>query len=157
MLAYPPEAIGYVNPHGSASIQNDKVETLAIKTVFGDHAYQLSASSTKSMIGHSLGACGALEFVSLCSDVDHQYVHPTINHVEPDPECDLDFVPNVGRAQSIANISQYRADLVALMPLACLETEYWSVSWYTVNYSLGPFILRGRTIRPVSGRNKSAN
>lgn len=100
----PPEAIDYVNPHGSASIQNDKVETLAIKTVFGNHAYHVSASSTKSMIGHSLGACGALEFVACALMLEHQYVHPTINMLVRDPECDLDFVPNVGRSQTIENI-----------------------------------------------------
>ena len=99
-----PEAIDYVNPHGSASIQNDKVETLAIKTVFRDHAYHLSASSTKSIIGHGLGACGALEFVACVLMLEHQYVHPTINLLERDPECDLDFVPNVGRPQTLRNI-----------------------------------------------------
>jgi 3-oxoacyl-[acyl-carrier-protein] synthase II len=99
-----PRAVDYVNPHGSASIQNDKVETLAIKTVFENHAYHLSVSSTKSMIGHSLGACGALEFVACALMLEHQYVHPTINLLERDPECDLDFVPNVGRPQTIENI-----------------------------------------------------
>jgi 3-oxoacyl-[acyl-carrier-protein] synthase II len=99
-----PEAIDYVNPHGSASVQNDRIETLAIKTVFGNHAYHLSASATKSIIGHALGACGALEFVACALMVEHQYVHPTINMLERDPECDLDFVPNVGRPQTLTNI-----------------------------------------------------
>jgi 3-oxoacyl-[acyl-carrier-protein] synthase II len=99
-----PETIDYVNPHGSASMQNDRVETLAIKTVFGNHAYRLSASSTKSMIGHGLGACGSLEFVACALMLEHQYVHPTINMFERDPECDLDFVPNVGRSQTVRNI-----------------------------------------------------
>lgn len=96
--------IDYVNPHGSASIQNDKVETLAIKKAFGDHAAQLSASSTKSIIGHSLGACGALEFLACVLMLKHQYIHPTLNLTDQDPECDLDFVPNYGRPQRVRNI-----------------------------------------------------
>jgi 3-oxoacyl-[acyl-carrier-protein] synthase II len=99
-----PQEVDYVNPHGSGSIQNDKIETLAIKTVFANHAYHLSVSSTKSMIGHSLGACGALEFVACALMLENQYVHPTINMLERDPECDLDFVPNVGRSQTLGNI-----------------------------------------------------
>jgi 3-oxoacyl-(acyl-carrier-protein) synthase len=100
----PPDEIDYVNPHGSASLLNDKIETIAIKKVFGDDAYKLSASSTKSMIGHSLGACGALELVACALMLDRQYLHPTINMLERDPECDLDFVPNVGRSQATRNI-----------------------------------------------------
>jgi 3-oxoacyl-[acyl-carrier-protein] synthase II len=99
-----PEEIDYVNPHGSASILNDKAEALAIKDVFGDHAYRISASSTKSIIGHSLGACGALEFVACALMLEHQYVHPTINMLEQDPECDLDFIPNFGRPASLKHI-----------------------------------------------------
>jgi len=93
--------VDYVNPHGSATHQNDRVETLAIKKVFQEHAYRLSASSTKSMIGHSLGACGALEMVACALMLDQQYLHPTINLLQPDPECDLDFIPNIGRAQPV--------------------------------------------------------
>jgi 3-oxoacyl-[acyl-carrier-protein] synthase II len=99
-----PDEVDYINPHGSASLLNDKIETIAIKKVFGDHAYKLSASSTKSMIGHALGACGALELVACALMLDRQYLHPTINMLERDPECDLDFVPNVGRSQAIRNI-----------------------------------------------------
>jgi 3-oxoacyl-[acyl-carrier-protein] synthase II len=99
-----PDEVDYINPHGSASLLNDKTETIAIKKVFGDHAYKLSASSTKSMIGHALGACGALELVACALMLDRQYLHPTINMLERDPECDLDFVPNVGRSQTIRNI-----------------------------------------------------
>ncbi len=96
--------VDYVNPHGSASIQNDKAETMAIRKVFGNHAGQLCASSTKSIIGHSLGACGALEFLACVLMLDRQYIHPTLNLTSQDPECDLDFVPNVGRATSVRNI-----------------------------------------------------
>jgi 3-oxoacyl-[acyl-carrier-protein] synthase II len=99
-----PDEVDYVNAHGSASLLNDKAETLAIKRVFGDHAYKLSASSTKSMIGHTLGACGALELVACALMLEHQYLHPTINLTNRDPECDLDFIPNIGRAQPVRRI-----------------------------------------------------
>jgi 3-oxoacyl-[acyl-carrier-protein] synthase II len=96
-----PNEIDYINPHGSASLQNDRAETLAIKKAFREHAYSLSASSTKSMTGHSLGACGALELVACALMLEQQYLHPTINLLEKDPECDLDFIPNIGRAQPV--------------------------------------------------------
>jgi beta-ketoacyl-acyl-carrier-protein synthase II len=99
-----PDEVDYINPHGSASVLNDKAETMAIKKVFGCHAYELSASSTKSIIGHTLGACGALELVACVLMLDRQYLHPTINLDIQDPECDLDFIPNVGRAQSTKRI-----------------------------------------------------
>jgi len=100
----PPEKIDYINPHGSASIANDYAETLAIKKVFGDKAYRVPISSTKSMIGHALGSCGALEFVACVLMLEHQYLHPTINLISPDPQCDLDYVPNVGRSQKVDTI-----------------------------------------------------
>jgi beta-ketoacyl-acyl-carrier-protein synthase II len=89
----PPDAVNYVNAHGTGTLLNDKYETAAIKTVFGKHAYNLAVSSTKSMIGHCMGAAGAIEGVitvlSLCKSV----IPPTINLRVPDPECDLDYVP----------------------------------------------------------------
>jgi 3-oxoacyl-[acyl-carrier-protein] synthase II len=93
----PPEAIDYLNAHGTATPLNDKIETRAIKTVFGDHARRLPISSTKSMTGHLLGAAGAVEFVATVLSLRDGFVHPTINLHEPDPECDLDYVPLVGR------------------------------------------------------------
>jgi 3-oxoacyl-[acyl-carrier-protein] synthase II len=96
-----PEEVNYVNAHGSASLLNDKTETLAIKKAFGDHAYRLAVSSTKSMIGHTMGACGALEFVASVLVLENQYLHPTINLRLRDPECDLDYVPNVGRPYEV--------------------------------------------------------
>ena len=99
-----PTEIDYVNAHGSASIQSDKAETLAIKKAFGSHAYRLSVSSTKSMIGHTLGACGALEFVACVLMLKNQFLHPTINLRIRDPECDLDYIPNEGRAQTVRTI-----------------------------------------------------
>jgi 3-oxoacyl-[acyl-carrier-protein] synthase II len=99
-----PEAIDYVNAHGSASIPNDIAETRAIKKAFGSHAYKLSVSSTKSMVGHTLGACGAIEFVACALTLKNQYLHPTLNLRCPDPECDLDYIPNEGRAQAVRTI-----------------------------------------------------
>ena len=98
------EEVDYINAHGSASLLNDKTETLAIKKAFGDHAYRLAVSSTKSMIGHCMGACGALEFVACSLMLEEQYLHPTINLEARDPECDLDYIPNIGRNQEIHTI-----------------------------------------------------
>jgi len=99
-----PEEIDYFNAHGTASSFNDKAETLAIKEAFGEHAYHLPISSTKSLIGHTLGASGALEFVACLLMLEGQYIHPTLNLREPDPECDLDYVPREGRAQVMRTI-----------------------------------------------------
>jgi len=92
-----PDQVGYINAHGTSTYFNDLNETLAIKTVFGDHAYKLMVSSTKSMTGHLLGAAGGLEAVISCMVLDKNIVPPTINYEEPDPECDLDYVPNTAR------------------------------------------------------------
>src|SRR2546427_1442866 len=99
-----PQEVDYLNAHGSASLVNDKAETLAIKKAFGDHAYQLSISSTKSMIGHALGACGSLEFVACSLMLENQSLHPTLNLRERDPECDLDYISNIGRQENIRTI-----------------------------------------------------
>ncbi|MBP1765906.1 MAG: 3-oxoacyl-[acyl-carrier-protein] synthase [Candidatus Aminicenantes bacterium] len=96
-----PSEVGYINAHGTSTPLNDKVETLAIKEVFGDHARRIGVSSTKSMTGHLLGATGALEagVTSLC--LANQIMTPTINYEHPDPECDLDYVPNAARSAEI--------------------------------------------------------
>jgi 3-oxoacyl-[acyl-carrier-protein] synthase II len=99
-----PNAVDYYNAHGTASLVNDKAETLAIKKAFGEYAYRLPISSTKSLIGHTLGACGALEFVTCVLMLENQYLHPTLNLRAPDPECDLDYIPLVGRSQPIRTI-----------------------------------------------------
>lgn len=91
------EEISYINAHGTSTDYNDRLETLAIKKVFGDYAYKIPVSSSKSMIGHLLGAAGAVEAVACVKSIVDDYVHPTINYKEPDEECDLDYVPNVGR------------------------------------------------------------
>ena len=95
--AIEPAEVGLINAHGTSTPLNDKVETLAIKKVFGEHAKKLGVNSTKSMTGHLLGAAGAVEagFTALC--LAHQIMTPTINYEHPDPECDLDYVPNTAR------------------------------------------------------------
>ena len=92
-----PEQIGYINAHGTSTPYNDKFETLAIKETFGAHAYKLAVSSTKSMTGHLLGAAGGIESVFSALTLHHNVIPPTINYVNPDPECDLDYVPNEPR------------------------------------------------------------
>jgi 3-oxoacyl-[acyl-carrier-protein] synthase II len=98
----PPTAIDYVNAHGTSTQLNDKIETKALKLAFGDHAPKLPISSTKSMIGHLVGAAGAVEFIATILSLRDGFVHPTINLDNPDPECDLDYVPNVGRPHRIS-------------------------------------------------------
>ena len=92
-----PDQIGYINAHGTSTPYNDKFETLAIKQVFGERAYQLPVSSTKSMTGHALGAAGGIEAVLSVLSIKENLLLPTINYVTPDPECDLDYVPNEPR------------------------------------------------------------
>ena len=96
-----PEDIDYINAHGTSTPLNDVVETRAIKTVFGDHAYKLAVSSTKSMIGHMLGGAGGVESVFLALSIRDQIIPPTINLENPDPECDLDYVPNTARKMKV--------------------------------------------------------
>ena len=96
-----PSAIQYINAHGTSTPYNDKTETLAIKKCFGEHAQNLSISSTKSMTGHLLGAAGGLEAGISALAIRHQVVPPTINQEVPDPDCDLDYVPNEKRTLSI--------------------------------------------------------
>jgi 3-oxoacyl-[acyl-carrier-protein] synthase II len=86
--------IDYINAHGTSTPTNDRIETLAIKNLFGDLAYEIPISSTKSMVGHSLGASGALEIIACIQTITNDEIHPTINLETPDPECDLNYVPN---------------------------------------------------------------
>lgn len=95
------DEIDYINPHGTSTPLNDKIETETIKKVFGDKAYKIPISSTKSMIGHLLGAAGAVEDIATILMIKEGFIHPTINQEEKDPECDLDYVPNIGREHKI--------------------------------------------------------
>ncbi len=96
-----PEDVDYINAHGTSTPLNDVAETIAIKKAFGDHAYKLAISSTKSMTGHLLGAAGGAESVATIMTIKHGVIHPTINYEYPDPECDLDYVPNEAREADV--------------------------------------------------------
>ncbi|HEX8889801.1 MAG TPA: beta-ketoacyl-ACP synthase II [Pyrinomonadaceae bacterium] len=96
-----PTEVGYINAHGTSTPYNDKFETAAIKKAFGEHAYKLAVSSTKSMTGHLLGAAGGIEGVFSVLAIHHKVLPPTINYVNPDPDCDLDYVPNEPREATV--------------------------------------------------------
>lgn len=93
----PPEAVDYINAHGTSTLLNDRIETQAIRAVFGPHADRLVVSSTKSMLGHLMGAAGTVEAIACIKSLETGWVHPTINYETPDPACDLDYVPNQAR------------------------------------------------------------
>jgi len=98
-----PEDIDYINAHGTSTNQGDIGETLAIKKVFGDYAKKVAISSTKSMIGHALGAAGGIEFIAVVKSIEQQILHATKNLVNPDPECDLDYIPEGNRQTKVQN------------------------------------------------------
>ena len=103
MAKVAPAQVGYINAHGTATPVNDKTETLAIKNVFGEKgAMRIAVSSTKSMVGHCLGAAGAIEAAATVLSLHEQFVPPTIHLETPDPDCDLDYVPNQSRKQPIS-------------------------------------------------------
>ena len=93
--------IDYINAHGTATKINDRVETVAIKEVFGNYAYDIPISSTKSMLGHAMGASSAMEIVATTLSVKNDVIHPTLNYQEPDSECDLDYVPGKARVKTL--------------------------------------------------------
>jgi 3-oxoacyl-[acyl-carrier-protein] synthase II len=96
-----PENVDYINAHGTSTKLNDKIETLSMKRAFGAHAKKVMVSSTKSMTGHLLGAAGGVEFIACCLAIQDGIVPPTINYEYPDPDCDLDYVPNVARKAKV--------------------------------------------------------
>mgnify|MGYP001067172572 CR=1 FL=1 len=95
------DEVDYINAHGTSTELNDRTETLAIKTVFGERAYKIPVSSTKSMTGHLLGAAAGVEAIATVLCMENGFIHPTMNYETPDPNCDLDYVPNVARNQQI--------------------------------------------------------
>jgi 3-oxoacyl-[acyl-carrier-protein] synthase II len=99
-----PEEIGHINAHGTSTPLGDKAESQAIKTVFGPHAYRLAVNSTKSMIGHTLGASGGIAAIACALSLRHGVIHPTINYQTPDPDCDLDYVPNTAREVRVRRV-----------------------------------------------------
>jgi 3-oxoacyl-[acyl-carrier-protein] synthase II len=96
-----PEQVDYINAHGTSTVLNDAAETAAIKGVFGEHAYKIPVSSSKSMLGHMLGAAGAVEAIVSVKTIETGLIHPTINYEYPDPKCDLDYVPNKTRQKNV--------------------------------------------------------
>jgi 3-oxoacyl-[acyl-carrier-protein] synthase II len=96
-----PEELDYINAHGTSTQLNDAAETNAIKAALGAHAYMVPISSTKSMLGHLMGAAGAIEAIVSVLTIRHGIIHPTINYRHPDPVCDLDYVPNVARKAQV--------------------------------------------------------
>ena len=99
-----PKEVDYINAHGTSTPYNDKNETAAIKTVFGDHARKLKISSTKSMTGHLLGASGGIEAIAALKTIEKQTIPPTINYTTPDPDCDLDYVPNTAEETQVNSV-----------------------------------------------------
>jgi 3-oxoacyl-[acyl-carrier-protein] synthase II len=96
-----PSDVDYINAHGTSTQLNDATETLAIKTLFGDYAYKVPISSTKSMVGHLLGGAGGVEAIASVKTITEGVIHPTINYEHPDPDCDLDYVPNIARPKEV--------------------------------------------------------
>ena len=99
-----PTEIDYINAHGSSTVLNDKTETKIIKQIFGENSYKIPISSNKSVIGHALGAAGSIELIASVLTIKHQFIPPTINYEFPDPECDLDYVPNKARNATVTTV-----------------------------------------------------
>ena len=118
-----PEEIEYINAHGTSTPANDAAETKAIKKLFGNHAYQIPISSTKSMIGHAMGASGAIEAIACALTLQNGAIHPTINYENPDPDLDLDYVPNESRQIQVNTVLSNSFGLGGQN--ACLVLKRW--------------------------------
>jgi len=122
-----PDQVDYINAHGTSTRLNDRTETLVIKKVFGEHAYNLPVSATKSMIGHAHGACGSIETIVCALAIENQIIPPTINYEKPDPDCDLDYVPNHcrrGRVNVVLkNSFGFGGKNAVLVLKRCVESE----------------------------------
>ena len=118
-----PEDISYINAHGTSTPQGDIAETQAIKTVFGEHARKLAVSSTKGATGHMLGAAGAVEMAICAKAIETDTVPPTINQIVPDPECDLDYVPNTARQMKVNAVITTPSALAATTPALRLRNS----------------------------------
>jgi 3-oxoacyl-[acyl-carrier-protein] synthase II len=121
-----PGEVDYINAHGTATKLNDVSETEAVKRVFGSRAYEIPISSTKSMLGHSMGAAGAIEFIVAVLAIKHRLVPPTINYEEADPQCDLDYVTEGARAMPVlrtamSNSFGFGGNNAVLVARACTE------------------------------------
>jgi 3-oxoacyl-[acyl-carrier-protein] synthase II len=99
-----PTDVGYINAHGTSTQANDSTETAAIKAVFGDHAYKVPVSSSKSMLGHLIAAAGVVELIISVMAIRKGVLPPTINYQTPDPECDLDYIPNTARERRVGHV-----------------------------------------------------
>jgi 3-oxoacyl-[acyl-carrier-protein] synthase II len=114
-----PAEIDYINAHGPGTEVGDPAETKAIKTLFGEHAYRVPISSTKSMVGHALGGAGAIEAMACVKTIETGIIHPTINYEVPDPDCDLDYVPNVARKAGVRTTCPTPLGWAGRMPAWC--------------------------------------
>ena len=104
MAGWKPEDVEHINTHGTSTPLNDKTETLLIHTIFGEHAKNIAVNSTKSLIGHCLGAAGALETIAAIQTIEEGFVHPTLNYETPDPECDLNVISGEGLNKQMKHV-----------------------------------------------------
>jgi len=132
-----PRQLGYINSHGSSTVYNEAAETAAYKAVFGEDVYHIPISATKSMIGHTQGAASAIETVVTALVLERQLIPPTINQQQPDPRCDLDYVPNVARKADIDIALTHSSGFGGVNTALILARPSW-IGWYYHGRSYGP-------------------